>query len=99
MDHKDLGPPLAVLKSGQSYIFDLQNTTPHSHPIHIHGHTFEVMSSSMRHVPPHRADTVLLRPNERVQAGIVGGQPGKWMFHCHIIDHQEAGMMGYIEVI
>lgn len=98
VDHKDLGPPLAVLKSGQSYIFDLQNTTPHSHPIHIHGHTFEVMSSSMRHLPPHRADTILLRPNERVQAGIVGGQPGKWMFHCHIIDHQETGMMGYIEV-
>lgn len=98
MDHRDLGPPLAVLKSGQSYIFDLQNTTPHSHPIHIHGHTFEVMNSSMRHVPPHRADTILLRPNERVQAGIVGGQPGKWMFHCHIIDHQETGMMGYIEV-
>jgi len=98
VDHRDLGPPLAVLKSGQSYIFDLQNTTPHSHPVHIHGHTFEVMSSSMRHLPPHRADTILLRPNERVQAGIVGGQPGKWMFHCHIIDHQETGMMGYIEV-
>jgi len=97
-DHKDLGPPLAVLKSGQSYIFDLQNTTPHTHPIHIHGHTFEVLSSSLRHLPPHRADTVLLRPNERIQAGIVGGLPGKWMFHCHIIDHQEAGMMGYIEV-
>jgi FtsP/CotA-like multicopper oxidase with cupredoxin domain len=98
MDHKDLGPPLAVLKSGQSYIFDLENTTPHSHPIHIHGHTFEVMNSSLRHLPPHRADTVLLRPNERVQAALVAGQPGKWMFHCHIIDHQEAGMMGYIEV-
>jgi FtsP/CotA-like multicopper oxidase with cupredoxin domain len=99
MTHKDLGPPLAVLKSGRSYIFDLQNTTPNSHPIHIHGHTLEILSSSMPHVPPHRADTVLLSPNERIQAGVVGGAPGKWMFHCHIIDHQEAGMMGYIEVV
>lgn len=99
MDHKDLGPPLAVMKSGQSYVFDLQNTTSNSHPIHIHGHTFEVLKSSIRHVLPHRADTVLLRPNERVQVGIVAGEPGKWMFHCHIIDHQEAGMMGYIEVV
>jgi FtsP/CotA-like multicopper oxidase with cupredoxin domain len=99
MTHKDLGPPLAVLKSGESYIFDLQNTTPDSHPIHIHGHTFEILSSNKPHVPPHRADTVLLRPNERIQAGVVGGAPGKWMFHCHIIDHQEAGMMGYIEVV
>jgi FtsP/CotA-like multicopper oxidase with cupredoxin domain len=98
MDHKNLGPPLAILKSGQSYIFELKNTTPHAHPIHIHGHTFEVLSSSLHKMPPHRADTVLLRPNERIDVGLVAGEPGKWMFHCHILEHQEAGMMGYIAV-
>lgn len=98
-DHKDLGPPFAVLKSGKSYIFELQNTTPRSHPIHIHGHTFEVLNSSLRHLPRFRCDTVLLLPNERMQVGVVAGQPGKWMFHCHILEHQEAGMMGYIEVV
>jgi len=98
-DHRDLGPPLAVLKSGQSYIFELDNTTPRSHPIHIHGHTFEVLNSSKRKLPRFRCDTVLLIPNERIQVGVVAGLPGKWMFHCHILEHQEAGMMGYIEVV
>jgi len=99
MDHRNLGPPLAVLKSGQSYIFELINRTPHSHPIHIHGHTFEVLNSNRRHLPPFRADTVLLLPKERIEVGLVAGEPGKWMFHCHILEHQEAGMMGYITVV
>ena len=99
MDHRNLGPPLAVLKSGQSYILELKNLTPHAHPIHIHGHTFEVLNSNLRHLPEFRADTVLLLPKERIEVGIVGGEPGKWMFHCHILEHQEAGMMGYIDVV
>lgn len=98
MDHRELGPPLAVLRSGQSYVFELKNSTPHSHPIHIHGHTFEVLSSSLRRLPRFRADTVMLLPNERIEIGLVAGEPGKWMFHCHILEHQETGMMGYISV-
>jgi FtsP/CotA-like multicopper oxidase with cupredoxin domain len=98
-DHRDLGPPLAVLKSGQSYVFELKNLTPHAHPIHIHGHTFEVLKSNLRHLPAFRADTVLLLPKERIEVGLVAGEPGKWMFHCHILEHQEAGMMGYITVV
>ncbi len=97
-DHKDLGPPLAKLQRGKSYIFELQNLTPHSHPIHIHGHTFEVLKSSLRKLPPFRADTVLLLPKERLEVALVADNPGKWMFHCHILEHQETGMMGYIEV-
>jgi len=98
-DHKELGPPLAVLKSGSSYIFELKNTTPRAHPIHIHGHMFEVLSSSLRQLPRVHCDTVLLLPKERIEVGIVAGDPGKWMFHCHILEHQETGMMGYIEVV
>ena len=97
-DHKDLGPPLAKLKSGKSYIFELQNLTPHAHPIHIHGHTFEVLSSNLRKLPAFRADTVLLLPKERIDVAFVAGSPGKWMFHCHILEHQETGMMGYLDV-
>lgn len=97
-DHSDAGPALASLQLGKSYIFELHNQTPHAHPIHIHGHTFEVMGSSLRTPPPHRADTVLLRPKERLEVAVVADNPGKWMFHCHILEHQESGMMGYIAV-
>ena len=97
-DHTDAGPPLAVLKRGKSYIFEFRNLTAHAHPIHIHGHTFEVLISSLRKLPPHRADTVLVLPKERIEVAFVADNPGRWMLHCHILEHQETGMMGYITV-
>ena len=90
--------PLAVLERGRTYIFEMQNRTQHRHPIHIHGHTFKVLSSNRRDLPVHWADTVLLGPRERIEAAFVADNPGDWMFHCHIIEHQESGMMGTVRV-
>lgn len=92
--HRKLPPPLARLQAGKSYRFMLQNATPHPHPIHLHGHTFKVLSSSRRSLPVHHADTVLVLPKERIEIAFVA-TPGKWMFHCHILEHLETGMMGY----
>jgi FtsP/CotA-like multicopper oxidase with cupredoxin domain len=96
--HSVVPPPLATLTRGGSYIFELRNLTPHQHPIHIHGHSLKVLRSNKRDLPVHHADTVLLLPNERIQAALVADNPGDWMFHCHIIEHQETGMMGIIRV-
>jgi FtsP/CotA-like multicopper oxidase with cupredoxin domain len=95
--HRNLPPPLASLNAGRSYRFTLQNVTPHPHPIHLHGHTFTVLGSSKRDLPVHQADTVLLLPKERIDIAFVA-TPGKWMFHCHILEHLETGMMGYFAV-
>ena len=54
--------------------------------------------SNKRDLPVHHADTVLLQPKERVEVAFVADNPGDWMLHCHIIEHQETGMMGYIRV-
>ena len=48
--------------------------------------------------PVHRADTVLLNTKERIRLAFVADNPGDWMFHCHILEHQETGMMGIIRV-
>jgi FtsP/CotA-like multicopper oxidase with cupredoxin domain len=96
--HEKKAPPLFELKSGRSYVAELFNGTPHQHPMHLHGHTFRVLGSSERDLPAHWADTVLVRPKERVRIAFVAGEPGDWMFHCHIIEHQETGMMGYFRV-
>lgn len=98
MAHDKLPPPLFELKSGRSYVAELFNGTPHQHPMHLHGHTFRVLASSERDLPPHWADTVLVRPKERIRIAFVAGEPGDWMFHCHIIEHQETGMMAYLRV-
>ncbi|WP_284735546.1 multicopper oxidase family protein [Dongia deserti] len=97
-DHKLKPPPLAELKRGRSYIFELFNGTPHPHPMHLHGHTFRVLRSSKKEIVPHLADTVLVGPKERVEIAFTADNPGEWMMHCHIIEHQETGMMGYVRV-
>ncbi|QFU16755.1 multicopper oxidase family protein [Microvirga thermotolerans] len=92
-----LPPPLGLLKAGRSYVFELTNATPHHHPIHLHGHTFEVLGASRLKRPRHFADTVLLQPKERIEIAFVAAE-GNWMFHCHVLEHMEYGMMGYLRI-
>ena len=44
-------------------------------------------------------DTVLMAPREKVEIGLVADNPGDWMIHCHILEHQAAGMMGVFRVV
>ena len=91
--------PMLTLQHGRSCVLELANDTAWHHPIHLHGHSFRVLS---RNGTPtrHRAwqDTVLMSPRERVEIAFVADNPGDWMFHCHILEHQAAGMMGVIRV-
>lgn len=97
-DHAQIPPPLALLDRGQSYVFVLRNKSPFTHPVHIHGHTFKLISSDKLSRPEHHTDTLLLLPDETAEVAFVADNPGNWMFHCHIIEHQENGMMGYLRV-
>jgi FtsP/CotA-like multicopper oxidase with cupredoxin domain len=98
MEEGHLPAPLAIFKRGDTIAMEIINATPHAHPIHLHGHTFKVIGSNKRKVMPHFADTVLVSPNERTKVAFVTDNPGDWMLHCHIIEHQETGMMGYVRV-
>jgi FtsP/CotA-like multicopper oxidase with cupredoxin domain len=93
-----LPQPLVTLKQGRSYVFELANTTPHSHPIHFHGYGVKVLDCSRLPRPVHRADTVLLTTKERIRFAFVADNPGDWMFHCHILEHEATGMMGIVRV-
>jgi len=96
--HEQMPPPLLTFTRGESVRIEFLNTTPHVHPMHLHGHTFKVISSSRLARPVHWADTVLVMPNERVQIAFVADNPGNWMLHCHIIEHQDTGMMAWFHV-
>jgi FtsP/CotA-like multicopper oxidase with cupredoxin domain len=91
--------PMLTLARGRSYVLAMTNATAWHHPIHLHGHSFRVIS---RNGTPtrfrERQDTVLMAPKERVEIALVADNPGNWMFHCHILEHQAAGMMGVIRV-
>ena len=98
-DDVHFDPPMFRLKLGQSYIFELENRTAWEHPIHLHGHAFKIISRDgerLEHFPTR--DTVLLQPEQRAEIAFVADNPGKWMFHCHILEHQSAGMTAVVEV-
>ncbi len=91
--------PIARLTRGKSYIFELKNMTQYQHPIHLHGMTFKVIASDRRDIVPYFTDTYLLGKNERARVALVADNPGTWMFHCHVVDHMETGLMAAIEVV
>jgi FtsP/CotA-like multicopper oxidase with cupredoxin domain len=96
--HQNMPPPILSFARGESVRIEFLNTTPHIHPMHLHGHTFKVISTSRLARRIHWADTVLVMPNERVQIAFVADNPGNWMLHCHIIEHQDTGMMAWFHV-
>lgn len=97
-DSADPTAPLAELKLGRTYLLNLENLTPHAHPIHLHGTNFKVLASSKGSVAPLISDTYLVLPDEKVQLAVVADNPGDWVFHCHIIEHQKTGMTGYFRI-
>jgi FtsP/CotA-like multicopper oxidase with cupredoxin domain len=91
--------PLAVLKLGKTYILKLANRTPHAHPIHLHGMSFKVLSSTAGPVRPIFTDTYLVQPDEIAELGLMADNPGDWVIHCHIIEHQKTGMTAFLRVV
>jgi multicopper oxidase len=82
--------PLAITQ-GQRAKMTFTNTTMMWHPMHLHGHTFQVLKPDGS--PGPRKDTVIVPPMQSVTVALVADNPGIWMLHCHNTYHQEAGMM------
>ena len=92
-------PAMLELDYGGSYILDFVNDTAFPHPIHLHGHPFRILEVDGK--SPQREvwrDTLLLAPRSRGSVAMVADNPGRWMLHCHIPEHQEAGMMAVVDV-
>ncbi|MBP1850704.1 multicopper oxidase family protein [Rhizobium halophytocola] len=98
-DTADPTAPLAEMKLGRTYVLDLENVTPHAHPIHLHGMNFVPLASSTRPVRKLATDTYLVLPDEKVKLALVADNPGDWVIHCHIIEHQKTGMTSYLRVV
>ena len=91
--------PFLTLRRGPSYVLAMRNDTAWHHPMHLHGHAFRVIARDGRATRYQEwQDTVLMAPREGVDIAFVADNPGHWMFHCHILEHQAAGMMGVIRV-
>jgi multicopper oxidase len=83
--------PLAA-RGGERVRLVFENRSTMFHPMHLHGHTFQVRRAGERRPGP-RKDTVVVRPLERVTVELDADNPGRWMLHCHNAYHQAGGMM------
>jgi multicopper oxidase len=82
--------PLTI-KEGQRATLTFNNMSMMWHPMHLHGHTFQVIKPDGSRGA--RKDTVVVLPMQRLTVELVADNPGEWMLHCHNTYHQEAGMM------
>jgi bilirubin oxidase len=85
---------------GATEIWEIENVVGMDHPFHLHGFQFQVLDRNgvaepyrawkdMLNIPKHSSARIIVRYDD---------YPGKWMFHCHILDHEDHGMMGVLEV-
>jgi FtsP/CotA-like multicopper oxidase with cupredoxin domain len=89
------GEPFRVA-AGERVEFVLHNTTMMSHPMHLHGHVFQVVAIDGRRFSGARRDTVLVPAKTTVTIAFDADNPGTWLFHCHNLYHMIGGMMGTV---
>jgi FtsP/CotA-like multicopper oxidase with cupredoxin domain len=89
----DMGDPAAnpiLVEEGQRVRLDFVNTTDMWHPMHLHGHTYQLGGDGPR------KDTTIVLPKKKVSVFFDADNPGQWMLHCHNAYHAEAGMMALV---
>ena len=74
----------------------LINDTMMTHPMHLHGHFFEIVNGHSGHQP--LKHTIMVLPGGKASLDLTADAPGDWAFHCHLLYHMHAGMMRVVTV-
>ena len=82
-----------VVEKGQRVEIVFKNVTTMTHPMHLHGHVFQVTAIDGQEINGAMRDTVLVTPNSTVAIQFDADNPGVWPLHCHVLYHLEAGML------
>ena len=89
--HGQSGEPAKVAK-GERVELVMRNVSMMSHPMHLHGHSFQVTEINGRAFSGAMRDTVLVTPGTTVKVAFDADNPGLWAYHCHNLYHLAAGM-------
>lgn len=95
----DMDEPLFRASVGRTVKLTIFNDTRWPHAMHLHGHHFKVLTRDGKADPNGDwRDTVLNAPMETIEIALEASNPGKWLLHCHMLEHQAAGMKTWFEV-
>jgi FtsP/CotA-like multicopper oxidase with cupredoxin domain len=84
---------------GETQLWTITNKATWAHPIHLHGYFFQVLDDKGDPVRPLAwKDTINVPADKTVRFLVRLDRPGSWMYHCHILDHAEAGLMSTVDV-
>ncbi len=87
------------VQAGELQVLDIRNELGMEHPFHLHGQLFTVVDRNGAATnEPGLRDTILVPGGARVRIATRFENPGMWMYHCHILEHEEAGMMAMVDV-
>lgn len=92
------GPPMFKVARGRTVMLTFGNRTTFPHAMHVHGHHFRQFDPGSEGWKPYWLDTVIVDPDRAERIGFVADNPGKWMIHCHMIEHMATGMAAWFEV-
>ena len=98
--HFDMSRVDYTTRLGTTEIWTVENLVGMDHPFHLHGFRFQVIERSGRPEPFRSWKDAVNVPKQSTVKFIVRFDDfaGKWMFHCHILNHEDQGMMGILEV-
>jgi FtsP/CotA-like multicopper oxidase with cupredoxin domain len=85
------------VKKGQRVAVKFINETGMSHPMHLHGHSFQVIQINGKPQNGALRDTILVPPKMSVAVAFDANNPGTWYLHCHILWHLAAGMATLVQ--
>jgi FtsP/CotA-like multicopper oxidase with cupredoxin domain len=84
---------------GQIEIWQIDNQAEMDHPFHLHGMSFQTLDARGNpRLPLGWKDTVNVPQKSMLEFAVRFEAPGRWMYHCHILEHAERGMMGELEI-
>jgi FtsP/CotA-like multicopper oxidase with cupredoxin domain len=89
--------PFAV-SPGERVEMTFMNPTTMSHPMHLHGHHFQVVGIGGRRIAGAVRDTVMVPPHMPVTIAFDAGPKGEWFLHCHHLYHMATGMMAVVKI-
>jgi FtsP/CotA-like multicopper oxidase with cupredoxin domain len=86
-----------TVKKGERVELVNRNDTGMSHPMHLHGHVFQVVEIDGQKISGAKRDTILVPPKSNIKVVFDADNPGVWAYHCHILYHLAAGMFTVLE--